>query len=141
MDFIFDIDSTISNDTHRSHYLKQERKDWDSYYNEMVNDPTIPPSVAVLEALYNDGHNIILCTGRPEQYRNLTVKWLEKHNVPAHDLFMRQPQDGHVRNAEAKRIMIERIKEKGYNPVAVYEDNPYSVEMWRSLGLVVYQVI
>jgi hypothetical protein len=53
---------------------------------------------------------------------------------------MRLPEDGRVRNAEAKRIMIERIKLAGYTPVAVYEDNPYSVEMWKSLGLVVYHV-
>jgi uncharacterized HAD superfamily protein len=140
MDFIFDIDSTLSDDNHRSHYLMQTPKDWDNYYSNLIHDSAIEPSVRALQALYNDGHKIILCTGRPEQYRELTMQWLEKHNILIHDLFMRLPEDGRVRNAEAKRIMIERIKLAGYNPIAVYEDNPYSVEMWKSLGLVVYHV-
>ncbi len=140
MDFIFDIDSTLSDDSHRIHYLKQEPQDWDSYYSYLIHDSAIEPSVEALKSLYNEGHKIILCTGRPEQYRDLTMQWLKQHNILIHDLFMRLPADGRVRNAEAKRIMIERIKLAGYNPVAVYEDNPYSVQMWKSQGLTVYHI-
>jgi uncharacterized HAD superfamily protein len=142
MDYIFDIDDTLSNSSHRANWISKDNpnRNWGTYYKLLVDDEPIAPVVKTLQSLYECGHRVILCTGRPEEYRNLTVHWLEKHNVPAHDLFMRQRSETGLRNAQAKRVMINRIKESGYNPVAVFEDNPLSVEMWKSCGLVVLQI-
>jgi beta-phosphoglucomutase-like phosphatase (HAD superfamily) len=140
MDYIFDIDDTLSNSTQRDHYIRAPNKNWDTYYSLLIEDEPIASSVAILQSLYAQGHRIILCTGRPEEYRDLTVQWLERYNIPAHDLYMRQPKEAYLRNAEVKRILLACICQDGYVPKAVFEDNPNSVEMWREAGLQVFQV-
>ena len=140
MDIIFDIDNTLSDDAHRVHYIQQNSKNWDAYFDALIDDAPITPTLEMLRTLYDARHRIILCTGRPEKYRYLTVQWLQKYDVPANALFMRQPKDGKLRNAQVKRAMIDRVREANYNPVAVFEDNPSSAAMWKECGLVVYQI-
>lgn len=142
MDYIFDIDDTLSNSEHRSHWISKDNpnKNWGVYYNLLIEDSPISPVVEVLKTLDAAGHRIVLCTGRPEQYRDLTVSWLEKYDIPAHDLFMRQKSETGLRNAQAKQIMLGRIRSSGYTPVAVFEDNPLSVQMWKDNGLTVLQI-
>jgi uncharacterized HAD superfamily protein len=142
MDYIFDIDDTLSNSNHRAHWISKDNpnKNWGTYYSLLIEDSPIDAVVEILQCLYEAGHRIILCTGRPEKYRNLTVQWLEKYKIPANDLFMRQTSESGLRNAQAKQIMFERIKTAGYSPAAVFEDNPLSVEMWKNCGLTVLQI-
>jgi hypothetical protein len=141
MDYIFDIDDTISISKHRHHLITNNPKNWDKYFSLLVEDPPIPATVEILCSLHSSGNRIILCTGRPEKYRTLTVSWLERWDIPAHDLFMRQPTEAYLPNADAKKIMINRIRQSGYSPIAVFEDNPKSVQMWQECGLTVLQVV
>lgn len=142
MDYIFDIDDTLSDSSHRAHLISKDNpnRDWKTYYNLLIEDEPIISVVEILKSLDAAGHRIVLCTGRPEEYRDLTVSWLQKHNIPAYDLFMRQKSETGLRNAQAKSVMLNTIKEAGYTPIAVFEDNPLSVEMWKSKGLVVLQI-
>lgn len=142
MDYIFDIDDTLSNSSHRAHWISKDNpnKNWNIYYDLLVDDEPIVSVVEILRTLYENYHRVILCTGRPEQYRDITVSWLEKHDVPANELFMRQKSETGLRNAQAKQIMLGRIKAAGYDPVAVFEDNPLSVQMWKEAGLTVLQI-
>jgi hypothetical protein len=39
-----------------------------------------------LEELHQAGHNLILITARNEIFREVTEKWLEKHQIPYHEL-------------------------------------------------------
>lgn len=142
MDYIFDIDDTLSNSERRAHWISKENPDrsWNMYYNLLTEDSPIEAVVETLKCLHECGHRIVLCTGRPEEYRHLTVQWLEKYDIPAHELFMRQKSETGLRNAQAKQIMLGRIRSAGYSPVAVFEDNPLSVKMWKDNGLTVLQI-
>jgi hypothetical protein len=142
MDYIFDIDNTLSDDAHRKPILAStDVNKWDTYYSMLVADTPILQSVATLQALYNDGHNIIICTGRPDKYREPTIKWLDTFGIQYSALYMRYPELGTVKNAVAKAAMLVHIIKDGYNPVAVFEDNPLSANMWKDNGLIVYQVV
>jgi uncharacterized HAD superfamily protein len=142
MDYIFDIDDTLSDSSHRAHWISKDNPDrnWGVYYKLLTEDSPIKPVVTILQNLYDNGNRIVLCTGRPEEYRDITVSWLEKHNISAHDLYMRQKSETGLRNAQAKQIMLSRIRSAGYDPVAVFEDNPLSVQMWKESGLTVLQI-
>lgn len=138
MDFIFDIDNTLSCSKHREYLL--EVKDREEYYSRIIHDPVVESTRLIANALYNSNNTIIICTGRPEKYRDLTRRWLEANDIKYHDLYMRQPSFQYVKNAEAKRIMLEQIKLANFNPIAVFEDNTLSSQMWLSQGLIVYEV-
>ena len=51
MTYIFDIDGTLADCSHRLHYISGENKDWDTFYKECVNDKPIMDVVEILWSL------------------------------------------------------------------------------------------
>jgi hypothetical protein len=140
VDIIFDIDDTLSNSQHRSYLLAPPHKNWQLYYSLLVDDPPIEPTVQTLKALCAEGHRIILVTGRPEEYQELTASWLSKYSIPYDALYMRTAIERYTSNAEAKNSIFCRVRKDGWNPVLVFEDNPNSVEMWKLNKILTLQV-
>lgn len=140
MDYIFDIDGTLVYTIERDHLYKHLNTDWTVFYSHSINDLFIPTSVKVLKALCAEGHRIILATGRHEMARTVTVKKLNEIGLPYDALYMR-PDDLAVSNAECKKILLEQMREDGYDPIAVFEDNDSACHMWNNNGLIVYKVM
>ena len=72
---VFDLDGTLSDDSHRQHYVAKPNRDFKSYYAGMSLDKPIVPVVNTMLALAAR-HDVEIWTGRPEQYRQCTVDWL-----------------------------------------------------------------
>jgi len=68
---IVDIDNTISDARWRNEYA--ERKEWDIYHSLSIHDK--PINLHILE----EDDSIFFLTGRPEKYRDITLKWMDKH--------------------------------------------------------------
>jgi hypothetical protein len=140
MDVIFDIDDTISNSTHRAHLIDKSPKNWDLYFEQLVNDSPITSTISVLKALCAEGHRIILVTGRPEKYKHITNLWLASHSIPYDALYMRSKEYMYISNAEIKNMLLQKLKQDGFNPQLVFEDNPKAIEMWNKNNIVTLQV-
>lgn len=82
---------------------------------------------------------IILVSGRDGQHRKQTEKWLDEIDVNYDELFMREPTDKRKDSIVKHEIFLDKIKDK-YNVLFVLDDRNQVVEMWRSLGLTVFQV-
>lgn len=135
---IFDIDGTLANGEHRERHLTGEKKDWDSYYAGMGEDTPHAAMVALLGACRKEGWQIVLCTGRPETYVNLTMEWLERHGVTFARLYMRP--DGDFRpDYVIKKEFLDQMRTQGMEIVFVVEDRAQVVEMWREEGLLCLQ--
>ena len=52
---VVDIDGTISQVGERLKYLKQEPKDWDSFYNDCFEDEPIEEMIDLVYSLYLQG--------------------------------------------------------------------------------------
>lgn len=85
------------------------------------------------------GHKIIFMSGRSEEGRVPTEQWLEFYGFKYHALFMRKAGDFRKDNIIKEELYNENIKGK-YNVRVIYDDRQQVVDMWRSLGLKVYQV-
>ncbi len=133
---IFDIDGTISDTAHRSHFLTGPKKDWDAFYAAMADDATRGPVVDLLRAVAHV-FPVILCTGRPSNYRDVTIKWLNAHAIPFRELYMRAEGD-HRDDTIVKREMLQTIRVV-FEPIFVVDDRSKVVAMWRSEGLVCFQ--
>lgn len=140
MDIIFDIDDTLFDSSHRAHYYKKSQTNWEEFYRASLKDKPIYSSIAILKSLYQQGHTIILATGRREQARQLTISLLKSFEIKYDRLYMRPENDNHLNNACSKLNILKRIRSDGFNPTVAFEDNPLSVAMWRQAGLVVYHV-
>lgn len=134
---IFDVDGTLTNNEHRSHYLQQRPKDWESFNNACHLDAP-QKSVIVLAKVLRQHYALILATGRMEKQRDKTQEWLTFHDIQHDGLFMRQTDDFRV-DSVVKQELLAEIRQAGFEPVLVVDDRASVVKMWREAGLLCLQ--
>lgn len=137
--YIVDIDGTIANNEHRIHYLTNGHKDWDNWHKNAHKDEPILEIIELLDMAVDIGIKIVLCTGRDEKCRQDTIDWLEVWDIPYDDLFMR-PKGDRRDDDIVKFELLQKILDKGYEPVLVFDDRDRVVNMWREQGLRCLQV-
>jgi FMN phosphatase YigB (HAD superfamily) len=137
--FVFDIDGTLADGTHRIHHILKHPKDWDAYFAAAGEDTLIRHVAEVLDALYGDGYPVVYVTGRPEDYRAETQSWLDRHGLPVTPLYMR-PSGDHRDDDVVKVELLGRMRADGYEPVMVFEDRSRVVRALRAVGVNVAQV-
>jgi phosphoglycolate phosphatase-like HAD superfamily hydrolase len=138
-DVIVDIDGTIADNAHRQYFLNI-MKDWDSYRELAINDGVHEDVIVVLKALKAIGCKLVLCTGRMERERTMTVDWLRKHDLFKlfSVLYMRKEND-HREDYIVKKELLGQMRRDGYNPLMVFDDRDSVVKMWREAGLRCFQ--
>lgn len=125
MNVMFDIDGVLADNGRRLRHLQGSgRKNWDAYYEALSQDILIEPVAEITRGLTEMGHTIWLVTGRPEEYREKTVLWLEKHGVWYNHLMMRRNGDFSP-NPSLKANLVKAAPV--YFEMA-FEDDPRSVE-------------
>ncbi len=127
--FIFDIDGTLALMADRDPY------DGSRAWEDRVNRPVR----AVLRSLIDTGYDVVFCTGRKEQYREVTEEWLESHLGFHTPLLMRADDDGRTDWIVKYELFNKHIREQ-YNVRGVFDDRQQVVKMWRALGLTCFQV-
>lgn len=131
--FIVDIDGTLADATHRQHFLEKEPKDWDGFFDAAADDPPYDYIVTLCQRL-DEGYPVLLCTGRPERMRVVTMRWLNRHHVPYRKMYMR-PNDDRSDDHLVKQVMLAKIREQGYAPILAVDDRPSVIKMWRENGV------
>jgi phosphoglycolate phosphatase-like HAD superfamily hydrolase len=134
---IFDIDGTLADNSHRQYHLHGPKRDWDAFYVAMSDDAPIQPIIDLANQLAGDYH-IVLCTGRPSNYYEVTERWLYDHDVPRSALYMRAEGD-HRDDTVVKREMLAKLRADGFDPLLVVDDRAKVVAMWRAEGLTCLQ--
>ena len=138
---IFDIDGTLTDTSHRQHFMQQEPKDHDSFHAAAKDDPPIPEIVKLCQICFMHYSHVFFITGRPESVREQTVAWLREHlDFPIYHqiLFMREDKD-HRPDNKFKREVYEKNIEPEFDVQFVVEDRKMCVDLWRELGLVCLQ--
>ena len=146
MIYIFDIDGTLADISHRLHFIEQEKPDWDAFYAASGDDSPIWEVITVARALAAAKHVIIMSTGRSEDIRAITNTWLTKYRVPCSGLFMRASKDYREDNV-VKGELLDRILAEFVDPsklgrilAGVFEDRQQVVDMYRARDIRVFQV-
>lgn len=146
--YIFDIDGTIADLSHRLHLIQKTPPDWDAFYDLCHRDSPISHVLDVANALSHDT-DVIFVTGRSERCREATMNWLKK-NLPdgtgwgwsedsRRDLYMRADGD-HRHDDVVKAELLDRLISDGYRPLMAFEDRDQVVKMWRERGIPCAQV-
>jgi hypothetical protein len=133
---IFDIDGTLADISGRRHHVEKRPKDWEAFFRGIPQDKAIQSMVRLCNILYQSGIKILLCSGRREQDRTATVKWLTQEGVQYHELILRRDNDKRS-DTVVKREMLAGLDRSKI--LFVVEDRSGVVEMWRSEGLVCLQ--
>jgi predicted kinase len=100
------------------------------------------PNTAVIEAVQaaaGDGLEIVYCSGREDSARDTTADWIAKHVGVPGPLFMRAACDRRKDSVVKAELFNTHIRDR-YDVRWVFDDRQQVVDMWRSLGLTVFQV-
>jgi hypothetical protein len=140
---VVDIDGTISKIGDRLKYLKQEPKDYDSFYEDSFDDEPIPEMVDLVYNLYLQGYSIVFCTGRRESCREKTLAWFDKHFEPEMAQFctlLMRPNKDHRHDTKVKPELLSNAGIELDSIAFILEDRSSMVKIWRELGLICLQV-
>jgi len=128
--YIWDIDGTLAGFVEHC-----DRK----CLEKMKTREVIEEAAYLCRILAMSGYCIIILTGRSEESRLVTARWLDEAQIPHHVLLMRKDED-HRKDMEVKEeIYHERIKDT-YHVLGVFDDRLRVCQMWHRIGLTVFRV-
>jgi phosphoglycolate phosphatase-like HAD superfamily hydrolase len=143
---VVDIDGTISNDSHRKHYLTGKVKNWEAYFGASIHDEPVKDVIELVNRLWESGMNVVFCTGRPEYTRDITINWIWVHfptsftNEMEYSLIMRP--SGNTEGDDT--LKVKMLEEAGYSPddvLFVIDDRNRVVKSWREAGYTCLQPV
>jgi predicted kinase len=128
---IVDIDGTLTLGIHpdRSPY------EWDKVGLDLPNEHVI----YIVRMMHMNGHKVLITSGRDGVCRPETIEWLNRHNIPFDELFMREEGDMVGDDVVKAEIFNESIRDN-YNIRAVFDDRLRVVRIWHALGLPLFRI-
>lgn len=135
---IVDLDGTLCDVEHRVHYVRSKPKNWKAFNESMELDRPYIWCIELIAAMKARGYKIIFVTGRDDNFRDMTTKWLENHNVVFDELHMRRAGDFRE-DSDVKEEIYKNDIEKKTQVLFVVDDRRSVVERWRKLGLICLQ--
>ena len=125
----FDIDGTLAHIVDR-----------DIYDAARAHEDTLDPHVMrYLRAVRTDGIAVVVMSGRSEDHREVTEKWLAKHGIEYAGLFMRPSKDTRPDFVVKGELFDKHLRGK-YNVQMFIDDRTQIVRLWRDMGIVCWQV-
>lgn len=113
--------------------------DKDPYNRDFTKDDLNEPVANLVKLLAKTGKSVIYVSGRSHKYFHQTASWLSEHDLPNGETFMRADNDFR-KDFIVKQELYEKNIKGNYNIEFVLDDRNQVVELWRSLGLTVFQV-
>jgi hypothetical protein len=132
-----DLDGTLCDVSHRRQWVATQPKNWDAWNAGIAEDKLNLPVYNTVVAL-SQYFDIVLVSGRGEEYRQVTEEWLERNNVTYSKLFMRPAGDFRP-DDEIKAELADEV-EKTYKILGVFDDRKRVVDMWIARGVFVFDV-
>jgi phosphoglycolate phosphatase-like HAD superfamily hydrolase len=130
---VFDIDGVLADVRHRLHHLDSRPKNWDAFFADAPADPPLEQGGVLAQEAAKDCE-VVYVTGRPEQCRRDTVRWLDRHGLPSGRLVMRSRRDRRPARV-AKPELLAEIAEGREVAVVVDDDlevcDAYEAAGWR----------
>lgn len=137
--YIFDIDGTLADCSHRLPHIQKQPKDWRAFFAAVEHDAPIPHIIELACDLDAAGREIVYVSGRSDECRHATVQWLKRHGLPLGTLYMRKEGD-HRNDDIVKAEILAELREQDYQPVMAFDDRNRVVEQWRRNGVPCAQV-
>ena len=138
---LFDIDGTLADITHRRHHVegKHTRQDWKTFFAEMGDDTVNEPVADLYRTLLEAGrHELVIISGRPDNFRKLTEQWLVWNGIEFDRLLMRQADDTRP-DTEIKKDILDLLRTEGRDIAFAVDDRDCVVDMWRENGITCLQ--
>jgi len=133
--YFFDLDGTLADLTHRLHYIDRDKgkPDWAAFFTACGKDEPIAPICQLFGDLSSECASKIILSGRSDEVRDLTERWLEAAGLVPDLLVMRKAGD-HRSDDIVKSEMLDKLLADGWFPILFVDDRKRVVDMWRRRG-------
>jgi hypothetical protein len=136
---LFDIDGTLALIDHRRPLLDGDKPDWRTFNSKMGDDTPNCPVVELYKALWDiQKYQLILVSGRGEEYRKITETWLTWNSIPFERLLMR-PRGDFRSDVKIKQEILNQLLNEGREIAFAVDDRSSVVDMWRRNGITCLQ--
>lgn len=136
--YLFDIDGTVADLSHRLPHIQKTPKDWNSFFDACFEDVPIS-HICDMVRLLAVHYPIVFVSGRSDQVRDDTMVWLEEQGIWSGYLYMRKEGD-HRPDHQIKLELLAQLRADGFEPIMAFDDRNQVVEMWRANGIPCAQV-
>lgn len=137
--WVFDIDGTLADCSHRLHHIEKTPKDWRAFFADVSADSPIDHVVRLCRALAADA-GVAFISGRSDECREATLEWLSDHvGIAGARLYMRRAGDFRADDVIKVELLAD-MQGDGYSPIMVFDDRDRVVAAWRSVGIPCAQV-
>jgi len=127
---ICDVDWTLAYSPHRSPYD----------YTKVIDDLPNKHLIHVIRSMrFVRDTELFIFSGRDDSCIEETKEWLNKHDINNFKLVMRNTGDKRSDEIVKKEMYEKHIKDK-YNVLAVFDDRPRVIRMWKEQKLMVFDV-
>lgn len=136
---ILDMDGTLCDVSSIRYHVNPKdprfsgQKRFDRFHADSINCPCnirVANVALMFKAL---GLALLVVTARKEQWLYHTLLWLDEHDIPHDDLFMRGDNDNR-KDFDVKADILTDIR-MAYDPVIAVDDNPAVIDLWKREGL------
>tara|TARA_B110000259_G_scaffold26588_1_gene27506 strand:+ start:1913 stop:2374 length:462 start_codon:yes stop_codon:yes gene_type:complete len=143
---IFDLDGTLALiDARRAKSTNVNGKmDWDTFFdpNNIQLDLPNQPVIEMAKMLKEQGHSIVIFSGRSKVTKVATMEWLNKFGVPFDVLKMR-PDNSEFKfmpDNKLKQHWLDQLFPDKSSILCIFDDRDKVVKMWRENGIACFQV-
>ena len=136
---IADLDGTLVDVSSILHHVTGKERDFAAFHAASRDCPPRPEVVDAVRDAHEQGRAVLVVTSREFVWRDLTLDWLQEHDVPYDQLVMRIVGDyrpDHVVKAE----MLDQLEKDGYRVLEAWEDASDIADLWRSRDIDVHVV-
>lgn len=137
--YIFDIDGTLADCSHRLHHIQKQPKDWTSFFADCHGDAPISHMIELAQTLrLASAKQIVFVSGRSDECRPATELWLRENGLTG-ALYMRKAGD--YRDDDIIKVeILSQVRADGYDPIMAFDDRNRVVAAWRAAGIPCAQV-
>jgi len=136
---IADLDGTLCDVSEILHLVEGEERDFHAFHAASADCPPDEAVVEAVRAAKANGAGILVVTGREFIWRDLTLDWLAKHDIPYDELVMRIVGD-YRPDHDIKADMLDDLEKRGWTVTEAWEDRDDIADLWASRGIAVHRV-
>jgi hypothetical protein len=136
--YVFDLDGTLADLTHRLPFIQRDPKDWDGFFAACVDDSPIKPTIELLLRLWNTRTvRVEVWSGRSDSVRAQSEQWLARNGISGNLLTNMRRAGDHRPDHLIKR---EFLRACDAQPDIIFDDRKTVVDMWRAEGVPCFHV-
>lgn len=138
---IFDLDGTLIPVNDRLKYLDEKPVDYKKFYESSLDYEPIKSTYNIIKVFnelikQRDDNFIYLLTARNIKYKETTIEWLKKYNIPYDKLIMR---DKNLSDVDFKEMIIDDILKEDFINF-IFEDREHIIKVLEKKGLEIIKV-